>query len=585
MLDPFGILERDAIIRCVRHGQHLLKTLFLAAALGAVLTAQSRGSRPISAETRIRLVDVAAQAGLTLLNVHGDAAKDYIVDTNGNGAGWFDYDNDGDLDALLVNGSTRVNLEKGGDPLVALYRNDKGRFVDVTAAAGLGTRGWGMGVCIADYDNDGFQDVYVTAFGPNVLLRNRGNGTFLNVTPRAGVGDPRWSTGCAFGDYDRDGDLDLYVANYLTFDEAKVPTPGALPTCRFGTLPVMCGPRGLPGQPDALYRNNGDGTFADVTAQAGITDPGYYGFGVLFSDLDGDGWPDIFVANDSVSNLFFRNRGNGTFSEEALVAGLALSGEGRAQAGMGVDAGDYNGDGHLDLVVTNFSDDYNTLYENSGRGFFTDVSHAAGIAVASFPYLGWGVGLVDFDHDGFLDLFTANGHVHPAADRSGLGTTYLQRKQLFRNLGTKRFEDVTGSAGGGLLLEKSSRGAAFGDYDNDGDIDVLVINMNDRPTLLRNDTTGGGHWVTIRLAGAKSNRDGVGARVRIQTGGRTQIAEVRSGGSYLSHNDGRAHFGLGAAARVERIEIRWPSGVVDTATQLRADRFYLAREGQSITPR
>jgi hypothetical protein len=376
--------------------------------------------------------------------------------------------------------------------------------------------------------------------------------------------------------------VDLYVANYLTFDESKISKRGETPNCRFMTVDVMCGPRRLPGEPDVLYRNNGDGTFTDVTRSAGIKDPGYYGFGVLFSDLDNDGWPDIFVANDSTPNLLFHNNGNGTFSEKGLVAGVALSGDGREQAGMGVDAGDYAGDGHLGLVVTHFSHDYTTLYENGGSGFFTDVSYGAGLAGKAGPYLGWGVGLVDFDNDGWLDLFIANGHVYPEVDSHALGTRYLQRKQLFLNLGTRRFRDVTDEVGGGLLIEKSSRGAAFGDYDNDGDIDAVVINLNDRPTLLRNDTASGNHWVTIRLVGTRSNRDAIGARIQIDAGGRTQTAEVRSGGSYLSHNDLRAHFGLGAAARVERVQIRWPSGLVETLNGLQADRFYEVIEGKGV---
>jgi predicted nucleotidyltransferase len=530
----------------------------------------------------IRLVDVAAQAGLALPNVHGSPARDYIIDTNGNGAGWFDYDADGDIDALIVNGSTRENMARGGDLLVALYRNDgQGRFSDVTADSGLAARGWGMGTCIADYDNDGFQDVYVTAFGPNVLYRNNGNGTFADVTTKAGVGDPRWSTGCAFGDYDKDGDVDLYVANYLTFDDRTAPKPGSLPNCQYGKLPVFCGPLGLPGEPDALYRNEGNATFRDVTAAAGIVDPGHYGFGVVFSDLDDDGWPDIFVANDSVANLWFRNRGDGTFAEEALVSGLALSGDGRAQAGMGVDTGDYDGDGRLDVVVTNFTDDYNTLYANQGERLFSDVTHTAGLGVAALRYMGWGVGLVDVDNDGLLDLFVANGHVYPAADRSGLGTTFLQRKLLFRNLGTRRFRDVSRESGSGLLIEKASRGAAFGDYDGDGDVDVLVVNLSDRPTLLRNDTSGG-HWISLRLQGTTSNRDGIGATVRVTAGSRTQLAEVRSGGSYLSHNDMRTRFGLGTAARVDRVEIRWPGGLVQTAEGLDVDRFYVVEEGKGV---
>jgi len=557
------------------------RACLLIAACGAALGAQGR----TPATGPIRFVDVAAEAGLTLVNVHGDAAKDYILDTNGNGAAWFDYDGDGDLDALIVNGSTRERMRAGGSPMAALYRGDgRGRFEDVTAIAGLDVRGWGMGVCVADVDGDGLRDVYLTAFGPNRLLRNRGDGTFADVTDTAGVGDTRWSTNCAFGDYDRDGDLDLYVANYVAFDEATIPAPGTLPTCRFGTLPVMCGPRGLPGEPDVLYRNEGDGTFTDVTEEAGIDDPGRYGFGVLFSDLDGDAWLDIFVADDSVPNLFFRNQRDGTFVEEALLTGLALSGDGRAQAGMGADAGDYNGDGRLDLLVTNFSDDYNTLYENSGEGFFTDVSNAVGLGLTTFPFLAWGVGLRDFDNDGWLDVFTANGHVHPAADRSGLGTTYLQREQLFRNLGTGRFEDVGALAGPGLAGERSSRGAAFGDYDDDGDIDVLVVHMDDRPSLLRNDTPLAGHWIALGLEGTVGNRDAIGARVSVEAAGRIHVSEVRSGGSYLSHNDTRVHVGLGDATEVERVEIRWPDGTVETLSGLAVDEFYSVRQGGGVRP-
>jgi hypothetical protein len=456
-------------------------------------------THPRASDIAIKLVDVADQAGVTLLNVSGDVSKDYIVDATGSGAAWFDYDNDGALDLLIVNGSTRERVRQGGDPMVALYKNDgKGHFKDVTAGSGLTARGWGMGACVADIDNDGFDDVYVTGFGSNVLYHNNGDGTFSDITRKAGVGDTRWSTGCAFGDYDRDGFVDLYVANYVTFDERKIQKRGE--GCGYMTVAVFCGPMNLPGESDVLYHNNGNRTFADVTKAAGIKDPGYYGFGVLFADLDDDGWPDIYVANDSVPHLLFRNNRDGTFTEEGLKAGVALSGNGRAQAGMGVDAADYDGDGHLDLIVTNFSHDYNTLYENSGSGFFTDVSHVAGIAQGGMPYMGWGVGFVDFDNDGLLDLFVANGHVYPDIDRHGLGTTYLQPKQLFRNLGNKRFRNITDETGGGLLLKRSSRGAAFGDYDNDGRIDVAVINLNDRPTLLRNETPGAGHWVTFRLA-------------------------------------------------------------------------------------
>ena len=544
------------------------------------LTAPSRAS-----DHAITLVDVAAQAGVTLLNVSGGLSKDYIVEINGNGAAFFDYDNDDDLDLLVVNGSTLDTFKQGGSPMVVLYENDgRGAFDDVTPGRGLDTLGWGMGTCAADYDNDGFQDVYVTAFGPNVLFRNNGDDTFADVTPTAGVGDAHWGSNCAFGDYDRDGYVDLYVANYLTFDDEQVPKRGDASGCRYLGIEVACGPVGLPGEPDTLYRNNGDGTFTDVTEAAGVHGPDYYGFGVVFADLNDDGWPDIYVANDSEPNFLFSNNGDGTFSEDGLVAGVALSATGREQAGMGVDAGDYDGNGRLDLIVTHFSGDYTTLYENSDAGFFSDVSSAAGIAPPTLPYLGWGVGLVDIDNDGLLDIFVANGHVVPEVDQQGLTTTYLQRNQLFHNQGDTRFRDVTDEVGGGLLVEKSTRGAAFGDYDNDGDIDVLLINLNDRPTLLRNDTAGGRHWITLRLAGTESNRDGIGAKVTVEAGGRTQMAEVRSGSSYLSHNDMRVHFGLGGSNRVTKLEIRWPSGLVETVAALPADRFYVAREGQGVQP-
>ena len=543
-----------------------------------VSTATMRG-----AEVAIKLVDVAAKAGVTLLNICGDTTKDFIVDANGNGAAWIDYDNDGSLDLLIVNGSTREHMKQGGDPMVALYRNDgKGHFEDVTGRSGMARRGWGNGVCVADYDNDGFSDVYVTGIGGGALFHNNGDGTFADVTERAHVGNRgRWGTGCAFGDYNRDGLVDLYIANYVRFDQNTIPRRGETAGCKFMVVDVYCGPKSLEGEPDVLYKNNGDGTFADVTAAAHITDPGYPGFGVLFSDLDNDGWPDIYVANDSTANFFFHNNHDGTFTDKALVAGIAVSGDGREQAGMGVDAGDFNGDGLLDVIVTNFSHDYNTLYENHAGGFFNDVSYRTGIARGSGPSMGWGVGLVDMDNDGRLDLFVANGHVYPQVDSHGIGTHYLQRKQLLRNLDGRQFKDVTDEVGGGLLIEKSSRGAAFGDYDNDGRIDVIVTNINDRPTLLHNEGAGG-HWATFRLIGSKSNRDAIGAKLLVAAGGRRQVIEIRSGGSYMSQNDLRAHVGLGDAARIDRLEIRWPDGAIDTANSVAADRFYVAREGQGI---
>ena len=555
--------------------------LGVTALLVALLVMASSAQGP----TTLRFVDVAAEAGLDLINVSGGPAKDFIVDANGNGAAFLDYDNDRDLDVLIVNGSTREQIATGGDAMVALYRNDGGRrsdgwgrFTNVTVSSGFTRRGWGSGVCVGDYDNDGAPDVHITAFGPDVLWHNTGSGSFTDVTRSAGIADTRWGTSCAFADYDRDGDLDLYVANYVKFDDASIPARGTTANCRFMATDVFCGPKRLTGEADILYRNNGDGTFTDVTTAAGIVDPGYYGFGVVFTDLNDDGWPDVYVANDSVPNLLFRNKRDGTFVEEGLISGAALSGDGRPQAGMGVDAGDYNGDGLPDLIVTNFSHDYNTLYENGPAGIFTDRSYATGIAATAGPYLGWGVKLADFDHDGRLDVFIANGHVYPEVDKHGLGTRYQQPKQLFLNEG-KRFRHVTKDVGGGLVTEHSSRGAAFGDYDNDGDIDALVVNMNERPTLLRNDTPRGRHWITLRLVGTKSNRDAIGAKVMVEAGGRRQTTIVRGDGSYLSHSDVRAHFGLGEVTKVTRVEIRWPSGLVQNVGMLAVDQFYVVKEG------
>jgi hypothetical protein len=547
--------------------------------VAVVAAAMSLGaSAPHALDAPIRFTDVAASAGLTVRNIAGTASKDFLVDSTGSGVAFFDYDNDRDQDALIVNGSTLERLAKGGDQMVALYRNEGGgRFTDVTKAGGLARRGWGTGVCVADYDNDGFEDVYITAFGPNVLWRNVQGRSFVATAEAA---DPRWSTGCAFGDYDRDGFVDLYVANYVRFERGKVPPRGA--ACRFMNIAVPCGPRPLPGDPDVLYRNTGKGAFVDVTARAGATEPGHYGFGVLFTDLDDDGWADIYVANDSTPNLFFRNRHDGTFEERGLQSGLAVTADGREQAGMGVDAGDYDGDGRLDLVKTNFSQDYTSLYRNEGGGLFVDASFRSGLAATLGPYFGWGIGLVDLDNDALLDVFIANGHLYPDIAKTGT-STYRQRNQVFRNVGGRRFRHATEEVGGPLLVEKSSRGAAFGDYDNDGDIDVLLTALDDLPTLLRNDTAGG-HWITLRLEGTRGNRSAIGAKVTFEVGTRRQIVEVRSGGSYVSHNDTRAHVGLGTAAAVDRVSIRWPSGQVETSGRLAADRFYVAREGSGVQP-
>jgi predicted nucleotidyltransferase len=529
-----------------------------------------------AAQVAIRFTDVTSIAGLELPKLPVSPVKDFLVDTTGNGIAFIDYDHDRDMDVLVVTGSNFERLKTGGDLMVHLFRNDGGRFTDVTTATGLTRRGWASGVCVADYDNDGFDDFYVTAFTTNVLWHNVDGRRFMATTQAA---DRSWSTGCTFGDYDRDGFVDLYVANYVHFDRATTPTR-ASGACRFMNIGVACGPRPLAGDADRLYHNAGNGTFTDVTTRAGIKDPGYYGFTAIFTDLDDDGWPDIFVANDSRPNLFFRNRHDGTFSEQGLESGLAVTADAREQSSMGVDVGDYDGDGRLDVVKTNFSQDYTTLYHNDGDGLFSDVSFRSGLAATLGPYLGWGVGLVDLDNDGLLDLFIANGHVYPDVERTGT-STFRQRNQVFRNMGGGRFRHVTTDVGGPLLTEKSYRGAAFGDYDDDGDVDILVSVLDERPVLLRNDSTGG-HWITVRLEGTTSNRSAIGAKVTLEAAGKRHVAEVRSGGSYVSQNDFRVHVGLGPAMKVDRLTIRWPNGRTEAVAELAADRAYVAREGAGI---
>ncbi|HET9217583.1 MAG TPA: CRTAC1 family protein [Terriglobia bacterium] len=522
--------------------------------------------------------DIARDIGITVMNIHGGADKDYIIEANGNGAAFFDYNNDGNLDVLIVNGSTLDRYKDGGDPLVALYRSDGEQFTDVTANAGLRTKGWGMGVCVADYDNDGNPDFYITAFGRDALFHNNGAGTFTDVTATARVSDTRWSTGCAFGDYDRDGDVDLYVANYLAFSENTIRPRGRNNLCRYMGADVFCGPIGLTGEPDILYRNNGNGTFTDVTSAAGIRDPNYYGFGVLFNDFDNDGWPDIYVANDSQPNLLFQNKRNGTFEEVGLLSGSALSESGRAQSGMGVTAGDYDGNGYLDIFVTNFAGDTNTLYRNVGNMLFVDSTVAAGLGEIALPHLGWGTSLSDLNNDGWLDLFVANGHVYPQVEGLNIGQRYLQRKELYRNLGNGKFLEIARDVFPDLLGAKGARGSAVGDFDNDGDLDILAVNINDRPSLYRNEGGNRNHWISFRLEGTRSNRSAIGARVEIEAGGRKQISEVRSGGNYISHDDMRIHFGLGETARVDRVRVRWPNGSTEELSGFDADRFIVVRE-------
>ncbi len=510
----------------------------------------------------LQFVEVATQLGIDVVTLTGDGSNDYILEANGNGAAIADYDGDGDLDVLVISGSTLERLrERGGDPMATLYRNDGDQgFRDVTAQAGLRAVGWGMGACVGDVNGDALPDLYVTAYGPNLLFRNRGDGTFVEVAAAAGVADPGWSHSCAFGDLDGDADLDLYVANYVDFDAARIPPRGAQGPCGYLGWSVFCGPLGLTAQEDGLYRNRGDGTFVEVGPPDLPDLEPRYGMGVVLADLDGDDRLDIYVGNDSQPNFLVRNLGGGRFEEVGLLAGLALSERGTAQASMGIAAGDCENDGDLDLFVTNFSQDYNTLYRNHGAGFFSDVSAPAGVAAPSMSLLGWGTVFADFDHDGRRDLFVANGHVFDDIDASGLGSTYLQPHQLYRNVGGCRFEEASEELGADLTKPRPSRGAAAGDLDGDGDLDLVVVNINALAEVLRNEGGNARPWLLARLRPAAGQGDPVGARLELGAGGTRQFAEVTGGGSYLSHSDQSVHFGLGAAPGVERLDVRWPSG-------------------------
>jgi len=518
-----------------------------------------------------QFVNVAREAGLRVKTIFGDERKNkFLLETTGCGCAFIDYDNDGWLDIFLVNG-TRFESQwaPGQAPVSRLYKNNRdGTFTDVTEKAGVAHTGWGQGVCAGDYDNDGWDDLFVTYWGDCALWRNNGNGTFTNVAKKAGVttdpgnGKRRWNTGCAFLDYDKDGRLDLFVANYIDFDPKTAPLPESGP-CLYKGLVVACGPPGLQGGKNILFHNNGDGTFTDVSEKAGILKtPGTYGLGVLVSDFDNDGWPDIYVANDSTSAALYKNNRDGTFTEVALEAGVAYSPDGKPQAGMGVSAGDYDCDGRLDIVKTNFAGDTTSLYRNLGKMTFDDQTFQAGLG-KNTRFLGWGVGFIDFDNDGWPDIFICNGHVYPEVGETEGESGYRERKVLYRNLGNGAFADVSLTSGPGILDKAPGRGCAFGDFDNDGDLDVLVNCVNDLPQLLRCDQSPKNNWLKVKTIGVKSNRSGIGARIYCSTAeGRRQMDEIRSGGSYLSQSDLRAHFGLGKATSAE-IEVYWPSGVID----------------------
>jgi hypothetical protein len=552
----------------------------------------------------VSFVDVAATAGLGGVHIVGGGAetKRYLLETMGGGVAFFDYDNDGWPDIFFVNGTTVEGFPKGREPANLLFRNNgDGTFNDVTAQSGLARSGWGQGVCAADFNNDGHDDLFVTYWSDNVLYRNNGDGTFDDVSGPAGVtGIPgRWSTGCAFLDFDRDGHLDVFITSYVTFDFDAAPLPGSNYFCTFKGIPVACGPEGLAGGTNILYRNRGDGTFEDVSEKSGVAVPrgpgkltvtvagrswtpmGTYGFGAVTGDFDGDGWPDIFVASDTVPNLLYRNNRNGTFSEIAVPAGCGLSGDGRAQGSMGAAVADYDGDGWLDIVHANFAGDGTTLYRNNGDGTFYDASHQSGIAAHS-KYVGMGVGFLDFDNDGWKDIFVANGHVYPEANRIPGDPGFRQPNLLFRNLSNGRFEEVSEAAGPGVTLPGGSHGSATSDYDNDGDVDILISNNNEAPQLLRNDGGNRGNSVQIRLVGTRSNRSAIGARVRVIAGDRARTQEVSSGQSFLSHSDVRLHFGLGPSGTVDAVEIRWPSGLSERFTNLAANQIVVIQEAEGI---
>ncbi len=532
---------------------------------------------------RVRLVDIAATSGLTLPNTSGGhERKDFILETTGNGVAIFDYDGDGRNDIFVANGTTLEGRGQGPPRTSHLYHNDGGaKFTDVSLRAGFNVEGWGQGVCAGDYNNDGKPDLLVTYYGHNRLYKNLGAEGFQDVTAEARlpVTGTRYGAGCAFVDYDRDGRLDLFVSNYVDLDLAKTPKPGSNQFCEWKGLAVMCGPRGLPFGRNALYHNNGDGTFTDVSAAAGILKPGgRYGLGVVAADFDNDGWPDIYVACDMTPSLLYHNRKDGTFEERAVEAGVAYNFDGQLQAGMGVAVADYNGDGFLDIAKTNFSGDLPSLFKNEDGKFFTDVSQYSGLS--SHHLLGWGIAFVDLDEDGWKDLVIANGHVYPEVERGSVGDRYLQKTLVYRNLGNGKFADISERAGPALETPRPARGLAVGDLDGDGRPEIVIVNMNQTPGLLKNQGERQ-NFLSITLIGTKSNRSAIGARVTVQTGSHRQMDEVMSGGSYYSHNDMTLYFGLGQARSADRLEIRWPGGSIQEWKDVGSNQKLLITEDSS----
>jgi enediyne biosynthesis protein E4 len=529
--------------------------------LFATVTLAQSAPKPVA-----NFVDVAEKAGLKMTTVFGGKTeKKYIIETTGTGVAVIDYDNDGYPDIFIVNGTT---LDAKSNPATSrlFHNNHDGTFTDVTDKAGVGVSGWGQGACVGDYDNDGFDDLYVTFYGRNHLFHNLGTGKFEDVTEKAGLGGSGhdWGAGCSFVDYDRDGKLDLVVANYVDFDLATAPKPGESASCMWKGTPVMCGPRGLKPSHNVLYHNVG-GKFEDVTLKAGIDKtPGHYCLSTSPLDYDDDGWPDIYIACDSTPSVLYHNNHDGTFTDQGITAGVALNEDGREQAGMGSTIADFNGDGRLDIFKTNFSDDTSTLYENQGNGTFTDVTFAAGLGLHT-QYLGWGTMFLDFDNDSWPDIIVVNGHVYPEVEKQHLGSDYEEPRLLYRNLGNGQFTEVGNAAGPALLGRASGRGLALADFWNDGRQSAVITNMNAPVALLVNDMKYTNHWLAIKTIGTKSNRDGIGATVAVTLGNkRTLVDEVRSGSSYNSNNDMRVHFGLGAVSKIDSVQIRWPSGLMET---------------------